>query len=382
MTHTSSESGLARAPRGFSWRRWRNRKIASPAFQSWASRFALTRRHSKREGEKLFDLVSGFVYSQVLWAVVDLDLLTATCDAPQSVSALASRCRIPEDRMQALCQAATALELFERVKGGYQLAPLGAALIGVPGVIGMIQHHDVFYRDLEDPIALLRGEKETELARFWPYVFGAGSAENPEVADRYSRLMADSQSLVAEETLRTISFDGIRRLLDVGGGTGAFLAAVGARYPDLKMTLFDLPAVAPAAEARFLDRGLSDRTRIVSGSFRDDPLPEGADAISLIRVLYDHADETVRALLASVHAALPAGGRLIVSEPMSGGDQPQRAGDAYFAFYCMAMQTGRARSAARIAELAQEAGFVEIEIPATRRPFITSVVTARKPGVA
>jgi demethylspheroidene O-methyltransferase len=380
MTDTVPDTGPARSPRGFSWRRWRNRKIASPAFQSWASRFPLTRGKSRREGEKLFDLIAGFVHSQILWAVVELDLLEATCDAPQSLAALAGRCNLPEDRMEALMQAATALGLFERVAGGYQLAPLGAALMGVPGVIGMVRHHDVLYRDLADPVALLRGEKETELARFWPYVFGAGAAENPDVAKRYSKLMADSQTLVAEETLRTISLDGISHLLDVGGGTGAFLAAVGAAYPSLGMTLFDLPAVVQAAEARFRAAGMSGRAKIVAGSFRDDPLPAGADAISLIRVCYDHADETVRALMAKIHAALPPGGRFIVSEPMAGGDRPERAGDAYFAFYCMAMQTGKARSQARIAELMKEAGFRDIETPQSRRPFVTSVVTGCKPG--
>ncbi|MEX5727618.1 demethylspheroidene O-methyltransferase [Rhodovulum iodosum] len=382
MTDTLSQPGPAQPARGGGWRRWRNRRIASPAFQSWASRFFLTRGRSRREGERLFDLVSGFVYSQVLQAVVELDLLEALRDEAQCTAALAARTGIPEDRIEALAQAATALDLFERVKGGYQLAPLGAALMGVSGLREMILHHKVFYRDMADPVALLKGEGETELARFWPYVFGAGSAEDPSVAERYSKLMADSQTLVAEETLRTVKLDGVRHLLDVGGGTGAFLAAVGAAYPDLKMTLFDLPAVVPAAEARFQEAGMAGRAAVVAGSFRDDPLPQGADSISLIRVLYDHADETVEALLAKVFTALPPGGRLIVSEPMSGGRNPQRAGDAYFAFYCMAMQTGRARSAERIAGLMRKAGFERVETPRTRRPFITSVVTGCKPDAA
>ncbi|MBK1635370.1 methyltransferase [Rhodovulum adriaticum] len=377
---TDAVSDTAVAPRGFSWRRWRNRKIASRGFQSWASRFPLTRGHSRREGQRLFDLVSGFVYSQVLAAVVELDLLEALRDAPQTAQDLGKARGIAPDRMEALCQAAAALDLFERVGDGYQLSALGAALIGAPGVIGMIQHHDVFYRDLADPVALLRGEKDTELAHFWPYVFGAGAAENPQVAERYSKLMADSQTLVAEETLRTVSFDGITHLLDVGGGTGAFLAAVGAAYPDLQMTLFDLPAVVPAAQARFRDAGMAGRTTVTGGSFRDDPLPQGADAISLIRVCYDHADDTVRALMAKIYATLPPGGRFIVSEPMGGGARPERSGDAYFAFYCMAMQTGTARSQARIAELMAEAGFENIQTPPTRRPYVTSVVTGCKPG--
>ena len=95
-------------------------------------------------------------------------------------------------------------------------------------------------------------------------------------------------------------------------------------------------------------------------------------------MLYDHDDDTVRALLAKILDALSGGGRLIVSEPMIGGARPTRAGDAYFAFYCMAMRTGQARAQRDIARLMAEAGFARIETPRPRRDFVTSVVTAHK----
>jgi demethylspheroidene O-methyltransferase len=146
----------------------------------------------------------------------------------------------------------------------------------------------------------------------------------------------------------------------------------------LRLTLLDLPEVIPSAHARLSEAGLSARFTLVPGSFRTDPLPEGADTISLIRVLYDHDDATVTALLAKVHAALPVGGQLIVAEPMAGGARPERAGDVYFAFYTMAMGTGRARSAARIAEMCRAAGFADIRIPHSPRPFVTSTLSCVK----
>ncbi|MEM8578837.1 MAG: methyltransferase, partial [Pseudomonadota bacterium] len=166
--------------------------------------------------------------------------------------------------------------------------------------------------------------------------------------------------------------------LDIGGGTGAFLRAVGAAHPAIDLHLFDLPAVVPDAGAAFAQAGIA--AQVHAGSFRDDPLPAvGADAISLIRVLYDHSDDTVTALLAKVFAALPPGGRLIVSEPMAGGARPERAGDVYFAFYTMAMQTGRARSAARIGEMCRAAGFTDIRSPRPARAYVTRTLAARKP---
>ena len=119
--------------------------------------------------------------------------------------------------------------------------------------------------------------------------------------------------------------------------------------------------------------------RLTPGSFRDGPLPKGADAISLVRVLYDHADGTVTDLLAKVFEALPPGGRLIVTEPMSGGDRPDVAGDVYFNFYTMAMGTGCVRSAVRIAEMCEGVGFGDVKIPRAPRPYVTSALTCRKP---
>ena len=196
---------------------------------------------------------------------------------------------------------------------------------------------------------------------------------------RYSRLMADSQLLVAEETLRAVSFAGSRHILDVGGGSGVFLVEAARAYPEMQGTVFDLPGVKQSAEARFREEGMSSRLGFVAGSFRDDRLPGGADTICLNRVLYDHADETVRLLLSRVCRALPKGGRIVISEPMLGDRAPERAGDAYFAVYTAAMGTGRTRSPAEIGALLMDTGFTAVKHHPTHRRFVTSVVSAHTP---
>jgi len=324
----------------------------------------------------MFDLVAGFCHSQVLLALVELEIPDQLLTGDIAPDAIARRSGMLPDRMIVLLNAGVAIGLLRLRRGRYGLTRRGAALTGVPGLAGMILHHKVLYRDLADPVAFFRGQTETELAGFWPYVFGAGAAQDPDSAATYSRLMADSQALVAEDTLAAVNLSNSRKLMDVGGGTGAFLAAVADRWPQLDLMLFDLPAVAPAAQQRFETAGVSDRLIIHSGSFRDDPLPRSADTITLVRVLYDHADSTVQSLLRAVYHALPPAGRLIISEPMTGGTKPERAGDAYFALYCMAMRTGRARSSVEIARLLHDAGFIQITAPRPARPFITSIVTA------
>ncbi len=360
---------------------WRNRLVASRAFQSWASKFPLTRRIARAEGEALFDLVAGFVHSQVLHALLDMKVLEHLMDRPRDLAALSRLAGAEPDRMQVLMRAAASLGLVsEKRDGRFALARKGAALLGVPGLRDMILHHSVLYRDLAEPAQFFRGETDTELARFWPYVFGEGAETDPGRAQVYSDLMADSQGLVAEETLRAVSFAGTQKLLDVGGGTGAFLAAALQATPGMQGVLFDLPAVVGPATKRFEGAGLSDRVAVQPGNFRLHALPEGADAISLVRVLYDHQDDTVRALLSKVHAALPEGGRLVVSEPMAGEARPERAGDAYFAIYTMAMGTGKTRKPSDVAALMNEAGFDAVTHHKTHRSFVTSVLSGVRAG--
>jgi demethylspheroidene O-methyltransferase len=374
VTFSTDTSMIANAPKGGRL----NRLMAARGFQKWAAKFPLTRRIVRREGEAMFDLLAGFCHSQVLSALVQLEIPQTLMQGPMDAEALALRARMPLERMQILLRAGVALGVLKSKRAGrFGLSRTGAALVGVPGLSQMIAHHDVLYRDLSDPVAFFRGETQTELAGFWPYVFGGEMA--PEAAATYSDLMAQSQLLVADDTLAAVNFSGIRVLMDIGGGSGAFLTAVGGAYSELDLMLFDLPEVASSAAQRFAGAGLSGRSRITAGSFRTGPLPEGADAISLIRVLYDHSDATVTDLLAKCHAALPSGGRLIISEPMTGGTHPTRAGDAYFALYTLAMRTGRTRSAYEIAALCHAAGFDAVKTPRARRPFVTSCIEARKP---
>lgn len=356
------------------------RLAARPAFQSWAARFPLTRGRVRREGEAIFDLVSGFVQSQALAALVDLRVLHLLEEAPARAADLAPRLDVPVERLAVLLNAGVAMGLVTLRRGRYGVSLRGAALCGVPGLEAMIAHHGILYRDLADPVAFLRGETDPDLARFWPYVLGSGGDASEAEARRYSRLMADSQRLVAEDTLAMVDLRGVECLMDVGGGSGVFLSHVARGPAPARLALFDLPQVLPGAEARLAALDPPARIELHGGNFRHDPLPRGADAISLVRVLYDHSDETVRMLLSKVHAALPPGGRVIVSEPMTGGARPHRAGDVYFAFYCMAMGTGAARPPGRIAALLSEAGFERVRRPRAPRPFVTSVVEATRPA--
>ncbi len=369
----AAEGGL-----GAAWRRFRNRLVASRKFQRMAQSLPIARTVARKDGERLFDLIAGFTYTQTLYALTRHGVMEALADAERGAEDLANAAGLSVERMRMLCDAGVALQLIERAGNRYALSRLGAAYLGAPGLTDLVLHHRELYQDLADPAGVLAGATDTRLAAYWPYVFGADAAQGAEDLSRYSNLMARSQAMVAEDTLAMTNLSNVKHLMDVGGGSGAFLEAAGLACPHLRLSLYDLPGVADQGDARFAQAGLCDRAECVTGNFRE-ALPEtGADAISLVRVLYDHSDDTVRALLLRAYDALPVGGRILISEPMGGGDAPHRFGDVYFAFYCMAMGTGQLRSAAWISVLLSEAGFAEIYHPTPRRPFVTGVVTARK----
>jgi demethylspheroidene O-methyltransferase len=367
------------------WReRWlaiRDRLLASPSFQRWAARFPLTRGIARRRAARVFDLVAGFVYSQVLVACVRLDLFTLLAEGPQPLAGLAQRLGLGVEATDRLLSAAIALRLVERRGERFGLGVLGAPLVGNAGVAAMVEHHALLYADLADPVSLLRGEvPAARLAGYWPYAGAADpSAASAAQVAGYSALMSASQPLVAGEILDAVSFAGHACLLDVGGGEGGFLIAAGKRAASLQLLLFDLPAVADRAEHRFAAEGLQARARAVGGSFLVDPLPTGADIATLIRVLHDHDDERVLILLRAVLRALAPGGTLVVAEPMAETPGAEAMGDAYFGFYLLAMGRGKPRSEERLTELLIEAGFQAIRRVGTALPLQTGLLVARAP---
>ncbi len=142
------------------------------------------------------------------------------------------------------------------------------------------------------------------------------------------------------------------------------------------MTLFDLPPVADMAASRFQDRGVADRATAIGADFLTDPLPAGADLVTLIRILLDHDDTAVLRLLRSVRRAIAPDGVLLIAEPVSGLTGSPPVSDAYFGLYLFAMGRGRPRSLAELTAILQQAGFDRVWPKPTRRPLLTNLIVA------
>ena len=363
------------------WRR-RDELLANPKAQDWSVSLPFVRTIANNRARDLFSLCTGFIHTQIVTACVELDVLENLAAGPISAEDLATKIKLEIASAERLLDAAVALRLIRRARSGhYRLDELGAVLRGAPGVMQMIRHNQTFYRDAQDPVAILRGlQGATELSEYWPYAEGDDRVrhlQGAEIED-YSALMAATLPQIAGDVIAAYSFRKHSSLLDVGGGNGAFVAAVARSAPKLNVCVVDLPSVAEQAKLQFRQMGLGYRASAIGGDFHRDPLPRSADIISLVRILLDHDDDKVRDLLSAAHKALPSGGRILIAEPMSRAPGAELLSDAYFGLYLMAMGRGRTRTVDHIRELLGEAGFANPKLLKTRRPLMTQVMIANK----
>lgn len=368
---------------------WMDRKLTDPSFSRWAAGNIFTRWITQKRAQQVFDVMAGFVYSQVLLACVRLRIFELVNESPRTLEELAHLCQVPASALQRLVNSAVALKLLAlRGQGRYGLGALGAPVAGHPGIRAMIEHHAVLYHDMQDPVALLRDQvSDGQMMAYWPYVETHGANGEPQQAprawaqekvSRYSQLMSASQPFVVDEVLAAYSFTNHRCVLDVGGGLGTFVCRLAGHAAHLKLKLFDLPQVAELAQDDFKKKSLSDRIEAFGGDFLKDALPNGADLITLVRVAHDHPDAHVNTILRSIFKALPEGGTLLLTEPMAQASHEAPLGDAYFHFYLLAMGSGRLRTVQELSDMILAAGFASVGVLNNPMPLQTRILVGKK----
>lgn len=360
-----------------------DRWMTRPGLYRWALGNPLGRWITRRRATALFGLMAGFVHSQVLLACVRLRLLEAVLERPRTARELMELTRLKPAALQPLIDSALALRLLDRRSGGrYGLGALGAPVVAHEGLRAMIEHNALLYTDLGDPLALLQSPQEAGMHAYWPYAASQPSEQarrqSAEQVARYSALMASSQRFVIEELLASYPFEKHQRVLDVGGGQAGWLIELAQHHPELQLMLFDLPPVTALARERIVQAGLAERIRVHGGSFTADPLPTGADLVTLLRVAHDHSDAVLRVVLRAIHDALPPGGTLLLAEPMAQPPGQPAPADPYFHFYLLAMGEGRLRTAAQLQALMSEAGFTRLQQIPNPMPLHALLLTGQK----
>ena len=128
-----------------------------------------------------------------------------------------------------------------------------------------------------------------------------------------------------------LDLTGVARVLDVGGGSGAFAMAFARHSPALQAVVFDLPNVVPITRRYIEAAGLSARVTTVTGDYLKDPLPGGFDLVFLSAVVHSNAPDENAALVRKCAAALNPGGRVAIMDFVMDQDRTAPAMGAMFA---------------------------------------------------
>ena len=323
---------------------------------------------------ELIRLVNSGPMSQALCVAAELripDLLTA---GPKHTAELAEDTRTHAPSLHRLMRALTSLDIcMEREDGSFGLTATGSVLCS--DTPNSLRSWTILCGKYLWPIAgaLLHSIRTGTTAR---QRTGQQSAfefleGDKEAAAIFDQAMAEISRLVASEVLSRHSFDGMRCIVDVGGGSGGLLAAILKAHPEVHGMLFDLPHVILAAKVDLTKAFPTERCELVVGDFFNS-IPKGADVYLLKAVLHDWDDERCLAILRNCRRAIPSNGRLLLIEraaPERFEGIPHHHAIARMDLHMLVEFGGKERTETEFRSLLEGAGFKLTSAVATSTEF-------------
>jgi len=204
--------------------------------------------------------------------------------------------------------------------------------------------------------------------------------EDPAMLELFWGAMHSLSTFTARALGEAVDFSPFERLLDVGGGSGAYDIELCKRYPQLRATVHDLPFVGEIAARKVEESGLSQRIQTVGGDFFADPaLPEGHDVILLSMILHDWNEEHNREILRKCYDALPSGGGIVISELLVNDEKTGPPPAALMSLNMLIETEGRNYTPAEYSSWLDETGFIDTRTVWFDAPGANGAVTARKP---
>jgi hypothetical protein len=329
----------------------------------------------------LMALSTGFWAFKTLAAAHELGLFTRlTGDAGVTVAEAAEMLGLHPRPAEMLLTGCAALGLLEKADGRYRNTPLSEAYLvrGQPYYFGgFVQMADKrLYAGWGKLTEALRTNRPTT----WDPAVQSSlfDGEDPTMLALFWEAMHSLSTMTARKLSEAVDFGQFRRLLDIGGGSGAYDIELCKQYDGLRATVFDLPHVAAIAAGKIAEAGLTDRIETAGGSFFEQ-LPGDHDVHLLSMILHDWDEAQNRALLRRSFEALPSGGAVVISELLV---DDEKTGPAPAALMSLNMlietEGGRNYTPAEYSAWLDEAGFRHVETVWFDGPAASHAVIGRK----
>lgn len=173
--------------------------------------------------------------------------------------------------------------------------------------------------------------------------------------------MHDRAKKQAPQQLAKIDLSGIKSLLDVGGGSGAYTMEFFSKKPEIEATVFDLPDVVPITKKYIDKEGFSGKIKTFTGDYTTDELPEGFDLVFLSAIIHSNSLETNQSLINKCFHALNKNGKIIIQDWIMNHDRTQPTSGAVFAINMLVgTEAGDCYTEKEVTEMLVGAGFTNI----------------------
>jgi hypothetical protein len=270
---------------------------------------------------KLLGMLSGSWLAQACYAVVALGVPDLLAAGPRTADDLAAATGAQPRVLARLMRALAAAGVFKQTPTmEYELTSVGTLLrsdVDASVAPVALMHGDQVFRAFADIMHTVR-TGEPAFAHVYGLPFYDYLDAHPDAAAIFNASMGDQPTPTG---FTDVDLTSVRHLVDIGGGNGALLDDVLARYPQMNGTLVERADAIAAAADRFDASGATERVTLVEGDFFAG-VPAGADAYVLSRVLHNWNDEHVLDILAQVYFSAEPGARLYVLEEILPDDSP------------------------------------------------------------
>lgn len=310
-------------------------------------------------------------------AVVQLDFFTWLAARPADKATICRELQLTERPVDVMLTLFTANSFVRQDNGVFRVTEIAREHLvqGSPWFLGP------YFGSLKDrPVALdmlkvLRTDKPANWGSSKTEKEWSKAMEEEDFAARFTAAM-DCRGIYLGRAVAQALAPGERtRLLDIAGGSGIYACAITAAHPQLHATVFEKPPVNWVAAKLVMQRGYAERISVLAGDMFNEPFPTGFDMHLFSNVLHDWDTPVVKELLAKSHAALPAGGLLIIHDMHLHADKSGPLPVAEYSVILMHSTEGKCYSLGELAELFAEVGFRDLKhIPtAADRSIVTAV---------
>lgn len=251
-----------------------------------------------------------------LTVALELDIFESLDAQPDTPAGLAERRDFDERGLRALLPMLLQLGFLAQHGGLYQLTEAGRQymLKSSPffwgGVFKRLGPTIVAHKLLLETINKERARAaKSRPADGWE----SGHVDMP-LAREVTAFMHSHSVPAAIGMTRTCDFSGIRKVLDVGGGSGCFSIALALLRPDIYCSIMELPTICELAQQYISEAGVTAQVDTVTVDMFRAPWPQGYDAHFFSNVFHDWTVETCIELAKKSYAALPQGGCILLHE--------------------------------------------------------------------